>query len=203
MSYFAKLSLLLAVFITPMAVHATEPPTIGQPAPLFEAIDSNGKAVKLEEFKGKTVVLEWTNHECPFVKKHYEPGSMQKAQKEAKEKGAVWLSIVSSAVGKQGYLVEAEAQTIFKEKGFNSDHLILDATGRIGHMYEAKTTPHMFVINPEGVLVYMGAIDSIASADSADIENATNYVLAAIDAINADVEPEHTNTKPYGCSVKY
>jgi len=176
---------------------------IGQPAPDFTATDTNGVEHTLSDFKGKNVVLEWTNHECPFVVKHYEPGNMQKIQKQATNDGTVWISIVSSAEGKQGHVTSEEANSIMKEKGSNAPATILDPSGEIGKMYGAKTTPHMFVINKEGNVAYAGAIDSDSSFKSSAIEGATNYVVDALAALNAGEEIKVASTKPYGCSVKY
>jgi len=157
----------------------------------------------LSDFKGKNVVLEWSNHECPFVVKHYEPGNMQKIQKQATEDGAVWLTIVSSAEGKQGNVTAEEANQIMDEMGANSTARILDPSGAIGKLYGAKTTPHMFVINKEGILSYAGAIDSDSSFKQSSIEGATNYVMAALKDLNSGKSVEVASTKPYGCSVKY
>lgn len=178
-------------------------PAIGEMAPDFTATDSNGKTHSLSDFKGKTVVLEWTNHECPYVVKHYSVGNMQKLQKEATENGVVWLSIHSSAKGKQGHVTGDQANEIAKEQGANATAHLLDEAGEIGALYEAKTTPHMFVINEEGTLVYAGAIDSDSSFKDGAIENATNYVMDAINALEAGEEIEVSSTKPYGCNVKY
>src|SRR5262249_26228958 len=134
-------------------------PTIGQPAPAFTAVDSNGKSHSLSEFKGRTVVLEWTNDGCPYVGKHYNSGNMQKLQQEATGAGVVWLSVISSAPGKQGYVTGAEANTLTTSRNAHPTAVLLDPTGAIGRDYEAQTTPHMFVIDKTGVLRYMGAID--------------------------------------------
>ncbi len=195
------LSLLLTFVFSAGAAFAMVQP--GQPAPEFTGTDSHGNAISLSDFKGKPVVLEWTNHKCPFVKKHYKPGNMQQLQTMAKEDGVVWLSIISSAKDKQGYVSSEEANRITAEKGATPAHVILDPAGDIGRAYGAKTTPHMFVINAEGTLVYAGAIDDKPSADPADIAGATNYVTAALTAIKNGEEISTTSTQPYGCSVKY
>ena len=176
---------------------------VGQMAPDFTAVDTNGVEHTLSDFKGKNVVLEWSNHECPFVVKHYEPGNMQKIQKMATDNGAIWITIVSSAEGKQGAVNAEEANKIMEEVGANSTARILDPSGEIGKMYGAKTTPHMFVIDKEGKIAYMGAIDSDSSFQQSSIEGATNYVVEALESLNAGEEIEVTSTKPYGCSVKY
>ena len=190
----------IALIFSPSAQAA---PTVGEMAPDFTATDSNGKTHSLSDFKGKTVVLEWTNHECPYVVKHYSVGNMQKIQKEATEKDVVWLSIHSSAKGKQGHVDGKQANEIAKEQGANPTAHLLDETGEIGKLYDAKTTPHMFVIDEEGTLVYAGAIDSDSSFKDGAIENATNYVMDAIDALENGKEIEASSTKPYGCGVKY
>ena len=194
------LTLIGAMLLAPAAMAA---PTVGAPAPDFSATDIAGKPVSLSALKGKIVVLEWTNPGCPFVKKFYEPGAMQRFQKEATAQGVVWISINSSAEGKQGHLSTESAAALVKEQGFASSHLVLDPAGEIGKRYEAKTTPHMFVINAEGTLVYMGAIDDKPSASSDDIATATNYVSKAIAELKASKPVEVSSTKPYGCGVKY
>lgn len=176
---------------------------VGKPAPEFTATDTNGVEHKLSDFKGKNIVLEWSNHECPFVVKHYEGGNMQKLQKEATDNGAVWLTIVSSAEGKQGNVTAEEANKIMAEAGTHSTARMLDASGEIGKLYGAKTTPHMFVIDKEGMLVYAGAIDSDSSHKAESIEGATNYVREALNSLNAGEPIKVASTNPYGCSVKY
>lgn len=191
----------LALFIA--AAPATAAVEVGQAAPDFTATDSNGTSHSLSDFKGKTVVLEWTNHQCPYVVKHYGSGNMQGIQKAATDGGVVWLSIASSAPGKQGYLTGEEANVVLNEQGSNATARLDDSSGEIGKVYGAKTTPHMFVINGEGNIVYAGAIDSNKSFDPATIEGATNYVTAALDSLKAGTDIEISNTSPYGCSVKY
>ncbi len=176
---------------------------VGKPAPNFEAIDIYGNKFSLKEQKGKIVVLEWTNHKCPFVRKHYETGNMQKTQKIATDNGVIWVSIVSSAPGKQGYVTPEEAKEIVKKVGANSTTRILDPTGKIGKLYGAKTTPHMFVISPQGNIEYIGAIDDKPSPNPDTIENAENLVLSALDALSQGHKVEVPVTAPYGCSVKY
>jgi len=183
------------------AAHAQ--PAIGKPAPEFTLKDTAGKEHSLSDFKGKTVVLEWVNHGCPFVKKHYGPGNMQKLQKAATDKGVVWLSICSSAPGKQGHMDAAAAAAKSKEVNANATAYLLDEDGTVGKAYNARTTPEMFVINPEGALVYMGAIDDKASVDPADIDSAVNHVTAALEEALAGKPVTVPTTKPYGCSVKY
>lgn len=176
---------------------------IGEPAPDFTATDTMGIEHSLSDFKGKNVVLEWSNHDCPFVIKHYESGNMQKIQEAATADDVVWLTIVSSAEGKQGATSADEANKIMKDVGANSTARILDPSGKIGKLYDAKTTPHMFVINKEGNVVYAGAIDSDSSFKQSSIDGATNYVTDALASLKAGEEIKVTSTKPYGCSVKY
>ncbi len=176
---------------------------IGKPAPEITAKDINGNDFNLEDYKGKTVVLEWTNHQCPFVVKHYGTGNMQAAQKKATESGVIWVSIVSSAPDKQGFLTPEEAIAINQEQGSNATTKILDPLGEIGKAYAAKTTPHMFVIDPDGNIAYKGAIDDNPSANASAVEGAKNLVLAALDDLAAGKEVEVSETAPYGCSVKY
>ena len=176
---------------------------VGESAPEFTAIDTKGNVHSLSDFKGKNVVLEWSNHECPFVVKHYEPGNMQKIQKMATDNGAVWITIVSSAEGKQGSVNAEQANKIMEEVGAHSTARILDPSGEIGKLYGAKTTPHMFVIDKEGKIAYAGAIDSDSSFKQSSIEGATNYVTAALESLDKGEEIKVASTKPYGCSVKY
>ncbi|MFP4097656.1 MAG: thioredoxin family protein [Alphaproteobacteria bacterium] len=183
-------------------VSAAATPKTGDMAPNFTATDIHGEPFNLEDHKDKIVVLEWTNHECPFVKKHYETNNMQEIQKTATDKGVAWISIVSSAPGNQGYVSAEEAVKIVEEVGANATTRILDTTGEIGRLYGAKTTPHMFVIN-KGVLAYAGAIDDNPSANPDTVEGAENLVLKAIDEIKAGEEVSVASTQPYGCSVKY
>ncbi len=202
-----KLSLLAILgavgFFTINLPSANASPVVGEAAPEFTAVDTNGVEHSLSDFRGKNVVLEWSNHQCPFVVKHYEPGNMQKIQKEATENGAIWLTIVSSAEGKQGNVTPDEANNIIKEVGAHSTARFLDPSGKLGKLYDAKTTPHMFVIDKEGTLVYAGAIDSDSSFKSSSIEGATNYVTAALSSLNAGEPIKVASTKPYGCSIKY
>ena len=191
----------LALFGAMPAIAAA--PVIGQAAPDFEAIDVHGNAFKLSEHKGEAIVIEWTNHQCPFVVKHYETGNMQAVQKAAMEKGAKWVQILSSAPGKQGHLSAEEAIQITKDDGATITTKILDESGTIGNLYEAKTTPHMFVVNTEGVLAYAGAIDDKPSPSHKTVKGAQNYVLAALDNLAAGEAVTTPQTPPYGCGVKY
>ena len=176
---------------------------VGKPAPDFSATDINGKTVKLSDFKGKIVVLEWTSSECPIVKKHYDSGNMQKLQKDAAAQGVVWLSVDSSAPKKPGYMDGAAATAWIKSRNASPADLLIDSSGAVGHLYGAKTTPHMFVIDKSGNLAYAGAIDSISSADPADVAKAKNYVEAAMSEIETGKSVTVAETKSYGCSIKY
>ena len=176
---------------------------INEMAPDFTGVDSNGVSHDLSDFKGKVVVLEWTNHQCPFVAKHYGSSNMQKLQKEATSKGVVWLSIISSAPDTQGYVSGTEANQLTKSRDASPTAVILDPEGNIGRLYNARTTPHMYVIAPDGVLRYMGAIDNKPRTNYADVKTENNYVSAAIDSILNNRPVETTVTQPYGCSVKY
>ena len=200
---FLALPLALALLV-PVAAHAADSKAVvGQPAPDFTGTDSNGVKHTLAEHKGKTVVLEWTNPGCPFVVKHYDSNNMQTLQKEATADGVVWLSINSSALDKEGYQTAEAANAYMKEKAAASTARILDPTGTIGQLYGAQTTPHMYVINAEGVLVYAGAIDDNDSFKPETITGAKNYVREALASIKAAKPIEVASTKPYGCGVKY
>lgn len=196
---YRSLSLLCALAFAGMA-HAA---TVGQPAPGFTLTDSNGKTHSLADFKGKTVVLEWTNHECPFVKKHYGAKNLQAQQGKATGDGVVWLAINSGAAGKQGHVDGAGANAIIARDGHQASAYLLDASGDTGRAYGAKTTPHLYVIDADGVLRYNGAIDSVPSADPADIPGATQYVPQALAELAAGKPVSVSTSTPYGCSVKY
>jgi peroxiredoxin len=178
-------------------------PQTGQPAPEFTLTDSNGKSHKLSDFKGKFVVLEWLNHGCPFVVKHYSSGNMQKLQKEFTGKDVVWLSIASSAPGKQGHMSPEETNKVKEEKGSAATAVLLDEDGTVGRLYDAKVTPALYVISPEGTLIYMGAIDDVKSTDAADIAGAKNYVKQALDEAMANKAVSEPTTAAYGCGIKY
>jgi peroxiredoxin len=185
------------------SVSAADFPAIGSAAPDFSLKDTKGQSHSLGQYKGKYVVLEWFNPECPFVKKHYGSDNMQKLQAEATGKGAVWLSIDSSAEGKEGYLDADAANKIMTQWKTKQTALLLDPEGTAGKAYGAKNTPHMVIINPEGKIVYEGAIDSKASPNPADIPSSTNYVKVGLDEAMAGKPVSNPQTKPYGCSVKY
>ncbi|MFL6542532.1 MAG: thioredoxin family protein, partial [Chthoniobacterales bacterium] len=193
---------LIASFIS-ASLFAAESPKVGSAAPDFSLTDSNGQKHSLGDYKGKWVVLEWFNPQCPFVQKHYGSGNMQKLQQEYAGKGVTWLSIDSSAPGKEGNLSPETANKKIAEWHIKSAALLLDPEGKAGQSYGAKNTPHMFVINPDGKIVYEGAIDSKATANPSDIPTATNYVKVALDESLGGKPVSNPNTKPYGCSVKY
>ena len=182
---------------------ATDVPPVGSAAPDFSLTDAKGQTHSLAQYKGKYVVLEWFNPECPFVKKHYGGGNMQKLQAEYTGKGVVWLSIDSSAPGMEGSLTPEQAQKTMSEWKTKQTALLLDPEGKAGRAYGAKNTPDMIVINPEGKIVYEGAIDSKATPNPADIPISTNYVKVALDESMAGKSVSTATTKPYGCSVKY
>jgi peroxiredoxin len=201
---FKKL-LLLSVFIGfgVFAAVSEAGVNIGETAPDFTLTDSNGKTHTLSQYKGKFVVLEWFNHDCPFVHKHYDSGNMQALQKEYTAKDVVWLSINSSAPGKEGYYPAEKANELTQEKDASPTAVLLDEDGKVGKLYGAKTTPHMFVISQQGLLIYQGAIDNKPSPDAADIPTSTNYVKAALEEAIAGKAVSEPSTKSYGCSVKY
>jgi peroxiredoxin len=178
-------------------------PQVGQPAPEFTLTDSNGKAHKLSDFKGKFVVLEWLNHGCPFVIKHYESGNMQKLQKEYTGKDVVWLSIASSAPGKQGHMSPEETNKTKADKGSAATAVLRDEDGTVGKLYDAKVTPELYVVDPEGTLIYMGAIDDVKSTDTADVAGAKNYVKQALDEAMAGKPVSEPSTSAYGCGITY
>lgn len=196
-----------ATHAAPASAPAAAPATvakIGSPAPDFTLVDSNGKSHSLSSFKGKTVVLEWFNKGCPYVQKHYKSSNMQALQKKYTDQGVVWLTIISSAEGKQGFETAADAGKTRGEWKIASTATLLDPKGEVGDkLYKAKTTPHMYVIDAKGTLVYNGAIDSISSSDPADIPKSENYVASALDLVAAGKAVKTATTKPYGCSVKY
>jgi len=198
LTYFVGVMGLLLV-----AFQAQAATKVGTPAPDFELVDTNGNSHKLSDFAGKVVVLEWTNHDCPFVRKHYDSENMQTLQKDYTAKDVVWLSIVSSAEGKQGYVTPEEGNTVLKEEKAQPTAKLLDPTGTVGQLYGAKTTPHMYVVDKDMNLAYMGAIDSIPSAYMKDVSKADNYVVAALDSVLAGEPVAKPSTRPYGCSVKY
>lgn len=175
----------------------------GDAAPEFKGVDSNGKVQTLAQYRGKYVVLEWANKGCPFEQKHYKSGNMERLQKEWTAKGVVWLSVISSAPGQDGFVTPAEENDYLRTMQAAPTAAILDPSGTIGRLYSAKTTPDMFVIDPQGKLVYEGAIDDQPTPDPASLNGAKNYVSAALEASMAGRPVEMAVTRPYGCSVKY
>jgi hypothetical protein len=182
---------------------ATGAVQIGQPAPAFTATDSKGNSVSLNQYRGRTVVLEWTNADCPYTHKHYASGNMQGIQTLAQKNDVVWLTVISSAPGKQGYVNGPAADALTQSRGAVPTAVLLDPSGSLGRRYGAKTTPHMFVIDKNGMLQYMGGIDSIATADAGDIPHAEPYLKEAMLAVAQGAPVAHAVTKPYGCAVKY
>jgi hypothetical protein len=193
-------SMLAAVLAAPLAAGAIN---VGIPAPAFQTHDAEGKPVTLAAYRGKTVVLEWTNDGCPFVGHMYSSGVMQRLQREAATDGAVWLTVISSAPGKQGYLTGPEVASWKARAGAAPADVLLDPTGDLGHAYDARTTPDMYVIDRGGRLVYAGAIDDTPSTNPADARTAKNYVVGALAALKSGRPVSPAVTKPYGCSIKY
>ena len=198
-----KLLLLIFTAICTGTLQAAEAPRVGAPAPGFSLPDSHGKTHSLGELKGKYVVLEWFNPACPFVQKHYASQNMQQLQKQFTGEDVVWLTINSSAEGKDGYLTPAEANKQMADWQMHPTALLLDPDGRVGHEYAATNTPHMYVIDPSGKLIYSGAIDNKPTADRDDIKGATNYVQAALTEAMAGKPVTTPNSRAYGCSIKY
>lgn len=186
-----------------MAAVASAAPAIGEAAPAFTIMNVDGKPVTLSDFKGKPVILEWTNPGCPFVRGHYDSGNMQATQAKAISQGAVWLTINSGAPGKQGHMSGTQAKARMTQDNTSPSHYLLDPKGMVGTLYAAKTTPHIYVITPEGRLAYNGAINDRPTAEKEDALAGQNYALAALAAVKAGKAPTPATTKPYGCSVKY
>jgi peroxiredoxin len=196
-------TLLAVSAVAALLVTAHAAPEVGKPAPDFTLKDLAGKEHKLSDLKGKTVVLEWVNYGCPFVKKHYDSKNMQNLQKEATADGVVWLAICSSAPGKQGNETPEAAKTKTEELGSKASAYLVDADGKVGKLYEARTTPEMFIVNKDGNLVYKGAIDDQPNPSPDSIKGAVNYVKAALADLDAGKPVATPSTKSYGCSVKY
>jgi AhpC/TSA family len=188
---------------TMVATPAIAQSTVGQTAPAFKATDTTGKTVSLADFKGKHVVLEWTNPSCPFVKKHYDGGNMPATQKAALAQGVVWLQVVSTAKSHQDHAKPAELTAWQKSKGSAPTATLMDEDGKVGRQYAARTTPHLYIVDPAGKLIYAGGIDSIPSANAADIKTATNYVNQSLSEALAGKPISQPVTRAYGCSVKY
>jgi peroxiredoxin len=198
-----KLLVALLACLASTALIAADSPAVGAAAPDISVTDSKGRTQSISQYKGKTVVLEWFNPGCPFVVKHYGSGNMQKLQEEFTGKGVVWLTIDSSAAGKEGHLTPEQANAKMTEWKMKPTALLLDADGKAGQAYGAKNTPHMFVISPEGKVIYQGAIDSKPSSKPEDIPSSTNYVKVALNESMAGKPLSTASTKPYGCPVKY
>ena len=176
---------------------------VGELAPDFTATDTNGKVHKLSEYRGKFVVLEWTNRGCPYTQKHYNSGNMQRLQREWTGKGVIWLTVISSAPGEQGYVTASQENAYLKESNAAPTAVLLDTTSAVGHLYDAKTTPHMYIIDSQGTLIYNGAIDDRPTTDLGDVNGAKNYVSASLQEATSGKPVSNATTRPYGCSVKY
>ena len=200
----ARRSLLLggtALALTPAVAAASS--ELGKPAPLFTATDSNGKSWSLADLKGKVVVIETTNHDCPYVVKHYRSGNMQAQQREAAAKGVVWLTSASSATGEQGYVTAQQANNLTSSRDAAPAAVLLDPQSKIARAYGATVTPHMYIVDASGMLVYKGGIDSIPSSSVGDVAKAKQYVRAALDEVLAGKPVSDSSTRPYGCTLKY
>ncbi|WP_411827714.1 redoxin domain-containing protein [Luteolibacter sp. AS25] len=196
-------SLLSITLASAFAISTSFSAEVGTEAPAFTATNTKGEEVSLADYKDKVVVLEWVNFECPFVKKHYSAKNMQKLQADYTENGVIWLSIHSSAEGKQGYYPPSELATKSTAEGSQATQVLIDSSGTVGKLYDAKVTPHMMIITKDGTLAYSGAIDSIKSADSADIDKADKLFANALDSVISDKEVVNPSNQPYGCGVKY
>ena len=196
-------SLLSALMLAALPALAATTAVVGQPAPAFSVTDSSGKAVSLAEFKGKTVVLEWVNPGCPYVRKHYDSANMQTTQKGATDKGVVWLAVNSTAQGHYDYKKPADMAVWMQSQKAAATHTLMDSDGKIGKAYGARTTPHMYVVDAMGTLAYAGGIDDTPSANPADVKTAKNHVNAALGDVLAGKPVTQAVTRPYGCSVKY
>ncbi|BDX07125.1 redoxin domain-containing protein [Planctobacterium marinum] len=197
---YVKRSIAVTLLILPNLLSAAK---VDAPAPDFVLLNTQGEQVKLSDYRGQYVVLEWTNHLCPYVQKHYSGGNMQGLQNKYTEQDVVWLSIISSAPGKQGHIDGDKADSLTTERGAAPTAVLFDPEGTTGKQYNAKTTPHMYVIDPQGMLRYAGAIDSIKSANPADIAKATNYLDQSMMQLLAGQPVSEKMTVPYGCTIKY
>jgi hypothetical protein len=195
---------LLSALVLAAALPAVAAPAVvGQPAPAFSVTDASGKAVSLADFKGKTVVLEWVNPGCPYVRKHYDSANMQGTQKGAADKGVVWLAVNSTAQGHGDYKKPADMAAWMQSQNASATHTLMDGDGKIGKAYGARTTPHMYIVDAKGTLAYAGGIDDKPSSNPADVKTAKNYVNAALGDMLAGKPVAQATTRPYGCSVKY
>ncbi len=203
-TFFAALAAAFLFYVTGISnQNSLAQPEIGKPAPTFSFTDTNGKYHNLSDFKGKYVVLEWWNVDCPFVVKHYSSGNMQALQAEVTKDGGIWIVVCSSAPGKQGHVNAEQANELMKKANAKMTAIALDPQGTIGRMYGARVTPHMYIIDPRGNLIYNGAIDSIRSSDPNDIPKAENYVRKALSEAKAGKPVTTATSQPYGCTVKY
>jgi hypothetical protein len=191
------------VALAPTIAYPAAQARIGAPAPAFKLTDSNGKAISLADFTGRTVVLEWTNHDCPYVRKHYDGNNMQMLQKKWTAQDVVWLTLISSAPGTQGYVSGEEANKLTLARGAAPSNVLLDPSGDVGRAYAAQTTPHMYVIKGDGTLAYMGGIDDKPTTRLEDLKTAKNFVGAALTELAQGKPVSITTARPYGCSVKY
>lgn len=195
---------LAAAIVVGFSAGLAAAPQIGQPAPDFSVVDTQGNTHSLGDFAGQKVILEWTNHECPFVVKHYGPGNMQMQQRLAQdEHEAIWLTVISSKPGSQGHVSPEEADELTRSRNASPTAVLLDESGDMGRAYDARVTPHMYIIDEAGILRYMGGIDSNPSRNSDDIADATQYVVVALEELAAGREITDTVTRPYGCTIKY
>jgi peroxiredoxin len=199
----AHLAAIVAAVLTLASTTPARAVQVGAPAPDFHGTDSNGKTHSLDQYKGKYVVLEWHNHDCPYTIKHYQSGNMQSLQKQLTAKGVVWFTVISSAPGEQGYVDAGQENAYMKKMGAQPTAAILDPKGEVGHLYGAKTTPNMFIIDPSGKLIYAGAIDDHPTPEISDIQSSKNYVSAALSEAMNGKAVQTPVTRPYGCSVKY
>ncbi len=199
----AHLAAIVAAALTIFSTTPARAAQIGSPAPDFHGTDSTGKTQSLDQYKGKFVVLEWHNHDCPYTAKQYQSGNMQSLQKQWTAKGVVWFTVISSAPGQQGYMDAGQENAYLKKMGAQPTAAILDPKGEIGHLYQAKTTPDMFVIDPSGKLIYAGAIDDHPTTELSDVPVSKNYVSAALTEAMTGKAVQTPVTRPYGCSVKY
>jgi len=206
MTHFSRHFLTAAITVTTLAAMAAAPvlaARIGEHAPDFTAAASNGQTYKLSDLRGKFVVLEWHNNGCPYTEKHYNSGNMQRLQKEWTAKGVIWFTVISSAPGQQGYVTAAQENDYMKRMKAAPTAALLDSTGQVGHLYDAKTTPQMILIGPDGVMLYDGAIDNRPTEDPSSLAGAENYIAAALTEALAGKPISKPTSRPYGCSVKY
>ena len=203
MAFFSRGASAAVLALSLVSIVASAQVRVGAPAPAFTSTDSRGQTQSLSQYNGKYVVLEWHNQGCPYTRKHYVSGNMQNLQKEWTAKGVVWFTVISSAPGQQGYVTPAEENAYLEKMHAAPTAVLMDPEGKVGHSYNAKTTPQMVVINPEGLVIYDGAIDNKATPDADDIRGADNYVTDALTAAMAGKPVATPFTRPYGCSVKY